>query len=120
MKLSYVAVVALALSLAASLAVQGQDKAPAGGRIAVRLDSEDGHVQLSVADSGVGIASEDLPHIFDRFYRVDAGRSRESGGTGLGLSIVRWVVEAHGGTVFAASERGQGSTFTVRLPVGSG
>jgi signal transduction histidine kinase len=65
----------------------------------------------------VGIPAEHLPHIFDRFYRVDAGRSRDSGGTGLGLSIVRWVVEAHGGTVTIESQVGKGSTFTVRLPL---
>jgi signal transduction histidine kinase len=73
-----------------------------------------------VRDTGVGIPPEHLPHVFDRFYRVDAGRSRDSGGTGLGLSIVRWVVEAHSGTVHADSEVGHGSTFTVRLPLPGG
>jgi signal transduction histidine kinase len=72
---------------------------------------------LTVRDTGIGIPSEHLPHVFDRFYRVDSGRSRESGGTGLGLSIVRWVVEAHGGRVGVESTVGKGSTFTVRLPL---
>jgi heavy metal sensor kinase len=91
-----------------------------GGRVWIGLREEKGWACLTVRDTGVGIPPEHLPHIFDRFYRVDAGRSRDSGGTGLGLSIVRWVVEAHGGTVHADSELGQGSTFTVRLPVGGG
>jgi two-component system sensor histidine kinase BaeS len=90
---------------------------PSGGRVWIRLVKEHDDACLAVRDTGVGIASEHLPHIFDRFYRADAGRSRDSGGTGLGLSIVRWVVEAHGGTVCADSEPGHGSTFTVRLPV---
>jgi heavy metal sensor kinase len=93
---------------------------PAGGRVWIGLLREDGWACLTVRDSGVGIPAEHLPHIFDRFYRVDAARSRDSGGTGLGLSIVRWAVEAHGGTVCAESEVGKGSMFTVRLPVGDG
>jgi len=92
---------------------------PAGGRVWISLIAEGQTACVTVRDTGVGIPPEHLPHVFDRFYRVDAGRSRDSGGTGLGLSIVRWVVEAHGGTVHAGSERGQGSTFTVRLPVGN-
>jgi len=71
---------------------------------------------LSVSDTGVGIPPEHLPHIFDRFYRVDAGRSRDAGGSGLGLNIVKWAVEAHGGTIEVSSEVGKGTTFTVRLP----
>ncbi len=73
-------------------------------------------VVLSVSDTGVGIPPEHLPHIFDRFYRVDAGRSRDAGGSGLGLNIVKWAVEAHGGTIEVSSEVGKGTTFTVRLP----
>jgi heavy metal sensor kinase len=91
---------------------------PAGGRVWISLSEEKRWACLTVRDTGVGIPPEHLPHIFDRFYRVDAGRSRDSGGTGLGLAIVRWVVEAHGGTVHAVSELGLGSTLTVRLPVG--
>ncbi len=87
-----------------------------GGRVEVRLGSEDGHVILSVRDSGVGIPTRDLPRIFERFYRVDRARSRETGGTGLGLSIVKHVAENHGGNVSVESELGRGSTFTVRLP----
>jgi heavy metal sensor kinase len=89
---------------------------PAGGKIGIELEGEEGWVRLTVRDTGVGIPPEHLPHVFDRFYRVDSGRSRDSGGTGLGLSIVQWVVEAHGGSVEAESQVSQGSTFTVRLP----
>lgn len=91
-----------------------------GGRVAVssRLaqDSDDGYVEISVADNGIGIRSEELERIFERFYRVDFARSRDSGGTGLGLSIVKHVIGAHGGTVNVWSKVGQGSTFTLRLP----
>jgi two-component system sensor histidine kinase SenX3 len=69
-----------------------------------------------VRDTGVGIPQRDLPRVFERFYRVDQARSRETGGTGLGLSIVRHVSENHGGEVTVTSELGQGSTFEVRLP----
>ena len=91
-----------------------------GGRVAVssRLaqESDDGYVEISVADNGIGIRSEELDRIFERFYRVDFARSRDSGGTGLGLSIVKHVIGAHGGTVNVWSKVGQGSTFTLRLP----
>jgi signal transduction histidine kinase len=69
-----------------------------------------------VRDTGVGIPVRELPRVFERFYRVDRARSRETGGTGLGLSIVRHVAENHGGTVSVTSELGAGSTFTVQLP----
>ncbi|HZP83832.1 MAG TPA: heavy metal sensor histidine kinase [Chthonomonadaceae bacterium] len=71
---------------------------------------------LSVRDTGPGIPAEHLPHIFDRFYRVDSGRSRDQGGSGLGLNIARWIAESHGGQISVASEVGKGTTFTVRLP----
>ena len=87
------------------------------GRIAVTLMQKNKSAVLSVQDNGVGIPPEDLPHIFDRFYRVDKARSRETGGTGLGLSIVRQLVELHGGRVTVDSEFGHGSTFTVELPL---
>ena len=87
-----------------------------GGRVDVRLASADGEVVLTVADTGIGIPSRDLGRVFERFYRVDRARSRETGGTGLGLSIVKHVAENHGGTVTARSELGVGSTFEVRLP----
>jgi signal transduction histidine kinase len=73
-----------------------------------------------VDDTGIGIPSRDLDRIFERFYRVDEARSRETGGTGLGLSIVRHVAESHGGTAGVRSVLGAGSTFTVELPLASG
>jgi heavy metal sensor kinase len=88
---------------------------PSGGRVWIRLTQEKNWACLSVRDTGVGIPPEHLPHIFDRFYRVDAGRSRDSGGTGLGLSIVRRLVELMGGSVTVDSELGRGSTFTVEM-----
>jgi two-component system sensor histidine kinase BaeS len=73
-------------------------------------------LEISVVDDGAGIAADDLPRVFDRFWRADASRNRATGGSGLGLSIVRRLAEAHGGTVAASSDLGGGSTFTVRLP----
>ncbi|MBC7107085.1 MAG: PAS domain-containing protein, partial [Firmicutes bacterium] len=90
---------------------------PEGGRITVRAEAADGHVRVSVSDTGVGIPEESLPRVFERFYRVDKSRAREQGGTGLGLAIVKHIVEAHGGRVWARSEVGRGSTFTFELPV---
>jgi signal transduction histidine kinase/HAMP domain-containing protein len=88
----------------------------AEGEIEVELRKDERGVELRIRDSGVGIPTTDLERIFERFYRVDKARSRDTGGTGLGLSIVRHVAERHGGTVEVASELGHGSTFTVRLP----
>ena len=88
-----------------------------GGEVwidAARLDG--GQVRISVADSGIGIPSEDLPRVFERFYRVDRARSRAVGGTGLGLSIVKHAVERMGGSITAESQLGKGSKFTVTLP----
>ncbi len=87
-----------------------------GGGVDVALGAEHGDVVLSVSDTGLGIPSRELPRIFERFYRVDRARSRETGGTGLGLSIVKHVVENHGGRVGVQSELGSGSRFEVRLP----
>jgi two-component system, OmpR family, phosphate regulon sensor histidine kinase PhoR len=87
-----------------------------GGRIAVEISPSNGVARISVSDTGVGIPSRDLPRIFERFYRVDRARSRDTGGTGLGLSIVKHVAERHGGGVEATSELGRGSTFVVYLP----
>ncbi len=87
-----------------------------GGRVTISGARAGGAVTLSIQDDGPGIAAEHLPRLFERFYRVDAHRSREAGGTGLGLAIVRHLVEAMGGRVRAESTPGQGSTFTVELP----
>lgn len=92
---------------------------PPGGEVTLSLHRGDGWVRVAVADTGVGIPAQDLPHIFERFYRVDKARSRERGGTGLGLSIAQWIAQAHGGRIEVESEVGKGSTFTVWLPEGS-
>jgi signal transduction histidine kinase/HAMP domain-containing protein len=89
---------------------------PASGRIRVVADLVQDSVRLSVADTGSGIPAEHLPRIFERFYRVDPGRSREQGGTGLGLSIVKHLVEAHGGRVEAESTLGRGTTIRMTFP----
>ena len=88
---------------------------PEHGRITVRWRAEGEAVCLEVEDTGIGIPEQDLPRIFERFYRVDKARSRQLGGTGLGLSIVKHLVQALHGTVRAASRPGQGTTFHVRL-----
>jgi signal transduction histidine kinase len=88
-----------------------------GGEVRVEVAQIDGAVELRVVDTGVGIPSRDLPRIFERFYRVDRARSRDTGGTGLGLAIVKHVTENHGGSVRVSSELGRGTTFEVRLPI---
>jgi two-component system, OmpR family, phosphate regulon sensor histidine kinase PhoR len=93
---------------------------PPGGRIDVEVGVKEEGIFLEVRDTGIGIPARDLPRIFERFYRVDPARSRQTGGTGLGLSIAKHVVEQHGGRIAAKSELGGGSTFRVILPsVGS-
>jgi two-component system phosphate regulon sensor histidine kinase PhoR len=87
-----------------------------GGEVTVRLARHGDEAVVTVADTGSGIPQRDLDRVFERFYRVDAGRSRATGGTGLGLSIVRHVAESHGGRVGVESQLGAGSTFTLRLP----
>ena len=74
-------------------------------------------VQVSVSDTGAGIPPEHLPHVFERFYRVDSSRARSTGGSGIGLAIARQLVEAHGGRIWVESERGIGSTFHFILPI---
>jgi two-component system phosphate regulon sensor histidine kinase PhoR len=80
------------------------------------LEKEQGEIQVMIKDNGIGIPKEDLSRIFERFYRVDKGRSQELGGTGLGLSIVKHIIQAHGGKVWADSKLGEGSTFYIALP----
>ena len=91
-----------------------------GERIVVTVGEEDGRALLTVRDEGGGIAADDLPHVFDRFFRADESRGRASGGSGLGLAIAKTIVEQDGGGISATSTPGQGSTFTVRLPLTSG
>jgi heavy metal sensor kinase len=91
---------------------------PSGGTITVRVGSHDTSIRLSVEDTGPGIDPQHLPHLFERFYRVDQARDRQSGGTGLGLAIVKEIVEAHGGHIQAHSQVGKGTTLTIILPTG--
>jgi signal transduction histidine kinase len=88
-----------------------------GGRIAVTLKRVEGRVELSIADTGVGIDAKDQPFIFDPFFRADHARSRDAGGAGLGLAMTRETVEQHGGSVACSSQPGQGTTVVIRLPV---
>jgi len=92
---------------------------PSGGRIDVTAYSNGHEVIFTVADTGIGIPESDLERIFERFYRVDAARSREAGGTGLGLSIARHIVDAHGGRIWVESAVGQGSRFRFSIDVAS-
>ena len=100
-----------------NLIENGMKYTPRGGRVTVTLAQTDGWAQLTISDNGVGIPAEDLPFIFDRFYRVDKARNRSQGGSGLGLAIAKWVAQAHGGDIYVTSEVNVGSTFTVVLPV---
>ncbi len=100
-----------------NLVSNGLKYTPAGGSVTISMTRDDCTVEIAVSDTGVGIPEEDLPHIFDRFYRVDKARSRAQGGTGLGLSIAKWIADAHGGSLSVTSRVGQGSTFTISLPV---
>jgi signal transduction histidine kinase len=90
-----------------------------GGEVRIELVRRYKKAVVRVTDTGIGIPKEDQLHIFDRFYRVDKARSRETGGTGLGLSIVKQVVLLHGGSISVTSEEEKGSTFTVELPLGA-
>lgn len=92
---------------------------PEGGRVTVSLDSNDGMAQVTVADTGPGIPAEHVPHIFDRFYRVDSARSRGTGGFGLGLAICRTISDAHGGTINILPGDGGGTKVIVTLPIAS-
>jgi signal transduction histidine kinase len=88
-----------------------------GGTVTLRLDVRDRFAVASVSDTGIGIAQDDLPHIFDRFWRADKVRSRAAGGAGLGLSIARWIVDRHQGTLAVESRPGAGSVFRVSIPL---
>ena len=89
---------------------------PDGGKITVTMKTTDDQMILSISDQGLGIPKQDLPKIFDRFYRVDRARSRAQGGTGLGLAIAKEIIKQHKGFIWAKSEYGKGSTFTIVLP----
>jgi len=90
---------------------------PDGGRILVTAGTTEEHVWMEVADNGIGIPVKDREHVFERFYRVDKARSRESGGTGLGLSIAKEIVERHQGTIRLARHEGPGTTVRLTLPL---
>jgi signal transduction histidine kinase len=91
---------------------------PKQGRVQVRLERVNSHIEIAVSDTGIGIRADFLPYVFERFRQADSGPTRKTGGLGLGLAIVRHIVEMHGGTVEAASEgEDKGATFRVRLPL---
>jgi heavy metal sensor kinase len=93
---------------------------PRGGSVRVGLSRSNGFAVASVSDSGIGISPEEIPHVFDRFWRADKARSRGQGGAGLGLSIAKWIVDVHGGSISVESKVGKGSVFAIRLPLTSG
>lgn len=90
---------------------------PSGGQIDVKLGSDDSFAVVEIRDNGIGISADDMPHIFDRFYRADPARTREHGGAGLGLAIGKWIAQAHGGEIRVQSEPAKGSSFQVRIPL---
>jgi two-component system, OmpR family, sensor histidine kinase CiaH len=92
---------------------------PQGGSVRISASANAGWAQVTVQDTGTGIAAEDLPHIFERFYRASKDRSRSNGGAGLGLAIALWIAAKHGGTITAESILGSGSTFVLSLPASS-
>ena len=99
-----------------NLAANALRHTPRGGRVNLRAAVEDERVVVTVTDTGSGIAAEHLPHIFDRFYKVDPARASEATGSGLGLSIVKAIVERHGAAINANSRPGEGVTFTLKFP----
>lgn len=90
---------------------------PVGGKVSLSLTKDHAFAYVSIRDTGIGIPKDDLPHIFDRFYRVDKARTRSMGGSGLGLSIAKWISVAHNGDILVESEIGEGTTFTIKLPI---
>lgn len=105
--------------LISNLVMNALQYTPAGGKVTVTLASEEQYAVIRVQDTGIGIALEDQAHIFDRFYRVNRDRSRQTGGTGLGLAIAKAIAIAYKGSLDIESELGRGSTFTIRLPLKS-
>lgn len=89
---------------------------PSGGEVSIAVMKDQGNARITVSDNGEGIPGDDLPHIFERFYRADKARSRENGGTGLGLAIAKWIVDAHKGDIAVKSSVGQGTEVAVSLP----
>ena len=87
-----------------------------GGSVTITTRESEGVARIEVADTGIGIPADAVPHVFDRFFRVDKARSREMGGSGLGLSIARTIFKAHGGEISCTSEPGVGSMFVISLP----
>ncbi|MCH5584370.1 ATP-binding protein [Shimazuella sp. AN120528] len=100
-----------------NLLANAMNYTPVGGKVTVKVKQDDRHWMLQVMDTGIGIPERDQPRIFERFYRVDKARSRNSGGTGLGLAIVKHLVELHHGEIEVESTVGKGSIFTVRFPL---
>jgi signal transduction histidine kinase len=92
---------------------------PAGGTITMHLSTRGGDAMIEVRDTGIGIPEADQSRVFDRFYRADRARARQSGGSGLGLAIAKTIVEAHRGTLSLRSELGQGTQMSIRLPRGN-
>jgi two-component system sensor histidine kinase BaeS len=99
-----------------NLAANALRHTPRGGRVRLAAFVERDRVFATVSDTGSGIGAEHLPHVFDRFYKVDPARAGQTGGSGLGLSIVKAIIERHGGTIAASSHPGEGTTFTVTFP----
>ncbi len=89
---------------------------PAGGKVTIGLEESGGYLKVTVTDTGIGIKSEDIPRLFDKFYRVRSTQTRQIVGTGLGLAIVKNIVDAHRGTISVESTEGTGTTVTVLLP----
>jgi heavy metal sensor kinase len=92
---------------------------PPGGRVSLGVSVENSEAIIEIADTGIGISEKDLPHVFERFYRADQARSRETRGSGLGLSIARWIAELHRGSIALQSQAGHGTQVTIRLPLGA-